>query len=323
MSLPAPSSPANFTVPERDVAIPTLGSSLRLAAAAFRREAWLAPLGLLVTGARRVAGWPALWAAWVLVWRAAQSAAAHEPGSLLAPLEGALAMVASPRFLGIVGGIWLAGALVAGALRLAWIAGAVPTLGAAMAGQPRGTAGFADGVAEGFGRVLPAAVLGLVLELTGTIFSAALVLASALLLGNQGSLGTAAVFGLAAATALALVLALAVPLALSTASDALVARAALLREPAAPALAAVLRRVLARPAVFLLGAMLFGAIGMGIQLAVAAFGGIATGFAADAPALLRLGPDLMIGALAALLAGVVDLVWLGTLAVLSSGEARS
>jgi hypothetical protein len=258
----------------------------------------------------------------MLVWRAAASAAAREPGSLLAPIDGAVAMVASPRFLGVVGGLWLAGALVAAALRLAWIAGAVPALGAAMAGRPRGTAGFLEGVAEGFGRVLPAAVLGLVLELTGTFFAAALVLASALLLGNQGSPETGAVLGLAAATAFALVLAVAVPIALSTAADALVARAALLREAAAPALAAVVRRFLARPGTFLAGALLFGAIGGAVQLAVSAFGGMATGFALEAPALLRLGPELMIGAFAALVAGVVDLVWLGTLAVLSSGQAR-
>lgn len=310
------------TDPERHGGIPTLGSSLRVAMAAFRREAWLAAFGLLVTGARQVTAWPALWAAWMLAWRAAQSAAARDPGSLFAPLEGAFAMVTSPRFLGVVGGLWLAGALVSGALRLAWIAGAVPTLGAAMAGQPRGTAGFVEGVAEGFGRVLPAGVLGFVLELTGTVFSAALVLASALLLGHQGAPSLAAVVGLAAATALALVLALAVPLALSTASDALVARAALLREPAGTALAAVARRLLARPGSFLVGAMLFAAVAIAMQLAVRAFGGIATGFALEVPPLLRLGPELMVGVLASLLAGVVDLVWLGTLAVLSSGEAR-
>jgi hypothetical protein len=302
--------------------IPTLRSSLGLAALAFRREAWLAALGLLVTGARRVTSWPALWAAWLLVWRAAESAAAREPLSLFAPIEGALAMVASARFLGVVGGLWLAGALVSAALRLAWIAGAVPTLGAAMGGQPRGTAGFVEGVARGFGRVLPAAVLGFLLELTGTLFAATLGLASALLLGNHGASGPAAVLGLAAATALALVLALAVPLACSTVSDALVARAALLREPAAAAFAAVSRRFAARPGSFLLGAMVFGFVGLAVQLSVETFGGLSMGFAIGAPALLRLGPDLMIGVLAAFLAGVLDLVWLGTVAVLSSGEAR-
>ncbi len=322
MTAPAPSLPAAHEGAAPHGAVPALGASVRLAAAAFRREAWLAPLGLVVAGARRITGWPALWAAWMLAWRAAASAAAREPGSLLAPLDGVLAMLTSPRFLAVVGGLWVAGALVAAALRLAWIAGAVPALGAAMAGQPRGTGGFVAGVAEGFGRVLPAAVLGLVLELTGTLFSASLVLASALLLGNQGPLGTGAVFGLAAATALALALALAVPLALSTAADALVARAALVREAAAPALAAVVRRFLARPGTFLAGALLFGAIGIAVQLAVSGFGGIATGFARDAPAFLRLGPELMLGALGALLAAAVDLLWLGTLAVLSSGEAR-
>jgi hypothetical protein len=323
VSLPAPRSLAETIDPERHGRIPSLRSAIRLSASAFRREAWLAALGLLVTGARRVTSWPALWTASLLVWRAAQSAAARDPASPLAPLEGAFAVVGSARFLGVVGGLWLAGALVAGALRVAWISGAVPTLGAAMAGQPRGTAGFAEGVAQGFGRVLPAALLGLVLELTGAVFAAALAFASALLLANPGTPGPAGVAGLAAATALALVLALAVPLALSTASEALVTRAALLREPAAAALAAVARRFVGRPGSFLAGAMLFGVVGLMVQLAVRAFGAMSTGFAVDVPALLRLGPDLMIGVLAALLAGVLDLVWLGTLAVLSSGEARS
>jgi hypothetical protein len=301
---------------------PTLGSSLRLSAAAFRREAWLAALGLVVTGARRASSWPALWAAVALLTRAAMGAAAAQPLSPFAPVEGALAMVASPRFLGLVGGLWLTGGLLAAALRLAWISGAVPALSAAMAGQPRGAEGFAQGVSEGFVRVLPAALLGFVLELSGALFSAALLLAAVLLLGHQGEPGLAGVVGLAAATALALALALAVPLGLSTAADALVARAALIREGPAAALAAVVRRFLSRPGSFLLGAMLFGALGVAVQLAVQSFGAVSTGFAGAAPALVRLGPELMMGALAAFLAGVLDLLWLGTLAVLSCGEAR-
>ena len=305
---------------------PSLRSSIRLAVSAFRREAWLAALGLLVTGARRVTSWPAIWAAWTLLWRSALSGLWRHPGSLAAPIEGALAMATSSRFIGIVGGLWLAGALLSAGLRLAWISGAVPTLGAVMSGAamsgavPRGTAAFAEGVAAGFARVLPAALLGFLLELSGALFAGTLYLAAALLVTHDG--GTAGgVLGLAAATAGALVLALAVPLGLSTASDALVARAALLREPPAAALAAVTRRFVSRPGSFLLGAMLFGVVGVALQLAVRAFGGVATGFALEAPALVRLGPELMIAVLAALVAGVLDLVWLGTLAVLSCGEA--
>jgi hypothetical protein len=302
--------------------MPTFGSSLRLSARAFRREVWLAALGLLVTGARRATGWPAIWTAAVLLWRAAQGEAAARPLVLAAPVEGALAMLASGRFLGIVGGLWLAGALVAGALRVAWVTGAVQTLCASMAGAPRGAAGFAASVGEGFARVLPAALLGFALELSGALFAGTMVLASVLLVAHPGEVAALPAVALAAITALALVLAMIVPLGLSTAADALMARAALVREGPAAALAAVTRRFLARPGAFLLGALLFGLAGVVVQLSVQALGTLATGFAAGAPAAALLGPRLMVGALAALLAGALDLLWLGTLAVLTSGEAR-
>lgn len=300
---------------------PTLGSSFRMASAAFRREAWLAALGLLVTGARRATSWPAIWAAWGLVLRAVAAAAAQHPLQLAAPLEGALAMVTSGRFLGIVGGLWLVGAIISGALRVAWVSGALPVLGAAMAGEPRGAPGFARGVADGFARVLAAAVLGFVLELSGALFALTLALAAAVLAGRGD--GTAAALGLAAATAAALTLALAVPMALSTAADALVARSGMIRESLGETLTGVTRRFFSRPGAFLLGALLFGVLGVAVQLSVGVAGGTATGFAREAPALVALGPRLMLGALSALLAGVVDLLWLGTLAVMSCGRSSS
>jgi len=300
---------------------PTLGSAIRMASAAFRREAWLAALGLLVTGARRASSWPAIWAAWGLVLRAAVAAAAQRPLQLTAPLEGALAMATSPSFLGIVGGLWLAGAVLSGALRVAWASGALPVLGAAMAGDPRGAHGFADGLAGGFVRVLPAAVLGFVLELSGALFGLTLALAAAVLAGRGE--GLAAALGVSAAVAAALTLALAVPLALSTAADALVARSATLREPLADTVVGVTRRFLARPGAFLLGALVFGLLGVAAQLSIQVAGGVATGFTRGVPAAVAMGPRLMLGALSALVAGVIDLVWLGTLAVMSCGRARS
>jgi hypothetical protein len=300
---------------------PTLGSAIRMAAAAFRREAWLAALGLLVTGARRATSWPAVWAAWGLALRAAVAAYVQHPLQLSAPLEGALAMATSSRFLGLVGGLWLAGAAISGALRVAWASGALPVLGAAMVGEPRGARGFADGVADGFARVLPAAVLGFVLELSGALFALALALAAAVLAGRGQGWGV--VLGLSAAVAVALTLALAVPMALSTAADALVARSALVQEPLADTLAGVTRRFLSRPGGFLLGALLFGGLGVVAQVGLQAAGGLATGFAGPAraaPGLVVLGPRLMLGALSALVAGVVDLLWLSTLAVMSCGQ---
>ena len=300
---------------------PTLGSSVRLASAAFRREAWLAAPGLLVAGMRRATSWPAIWAAWALVLRAAVVAAAQRPLQLSAPLGGALAMATSSRFLGMVGGLWLVGAATSGALRVAWVSGALPVLGAAMAGEPRGARGFGQGLTEGFTRVLPAAVLGFALELSGALFALALVLAAAVLAGRGGGFGAA--LGTSAAAAAALTLALAVPLALSTAADALVARSALVREPLAETLLGVTRRFLSRPGGFVLGALLFGALAVAAQLAVQVAGGLALGFAHGAPALATAGPRLMLAVLSALLAGIVDLLWLGTLAAMSCGVSRS
>jgi len=298
---------------------PSLGSSVRLSLGALRREAWLAALGLLTAGARRVAPLPALAVGGALLLKAA-TAAVLGRGDPYAALYGAAAMASSPRFLGIVGGLWLAGVLAAGALRVAWLSGAVPVLAGAMAGDPRGTAGFVDGLAGTFLRVLPAALIGLVMEISGLVFGAAL-LGGTLLVGERalgGEAGGAA--ALAAAGALALTLAVAVPLALSTAADALAVRAALTREPLAAALAEVTRRIVARPGAFLLGAILFGAAGVAVSVAVRAAGGVATGFAGGAPAAVLLGPQLMIGAAVALGSAVVDLAWLGTLAVLCSAR---
>jgi hypothetical protein len=289
---------------------------------ALRREAWLSALGLLVAGLRRALGWPALLVAAALVLRSATAAAHHSPGQLGAPLEGALAAILAPRFLGLVGGLWLAGAATAWALRVAWISGALPVLGAAMEGAPRGTAGFAAGLAGGFSRVLAAAVLGFVLELSGALFAATLALGAALVGARWIGGADGAAVPLAAFTALALTLAIAVPAALSVAADALVARAAVRGEGPAAALAAATRRVLQRPGTFLLGGMLFGAAALAGRLAVSAFGGLATGFAVGAPAGALVGPELMLSVAAALVAAVVELLWLGTVVALSCGEHR-
>jgi hypothetical protein len=303
--------------------VPTLAPSVRLSLSAFRREAWLAALGLLFSLVKRLAIWPALWAAFALILRAALTAAARHPLSLDAPLEAAVAMAGSSRFLGLVGGLWLCGALLAGALRVAWVAGAVPVLAGAMAGVPRGPEGFAEGLARGFVRVLPAAVLGFLLELSGLLFAVSLGWAVVLVARGAVPEGGRFAPGLAAASALALTLALAVPLALATAADGLLVRAALLREGPAQALAGLTRRLLARPGSFLLGAMLFGVAGLFVQGALQAAGGVATGFAGGAPALILAGPHLMLGALGALGAAAVDLSWLGTLAVLCCARTEA
>ncbi|HET6438450.1 MAG TPA: hypothetical protein VFG59_10335 [Anaeromyxobacter sp.] len=300
---------------------PRLGSSLRLAVSAFRREAWLVAPGLFLTGVRRMASWPAIWIGGLLLLRAV-SVGLGRPGSPWAALQAVLALASSPRFWALFGGLWLAGVVLAGALRVAWISGAVPVLGAAMAGQGRGAEGLVEGLAEGFAPLLPAALLALVLELSGGLFAGSLVLGTAMIARRGPSPEVGAAVGLAAAAALALTLALFVPFLLSTLADALLARAALLREGAATALAAVSRRFLARPGVFLFAALMFGLVAWLAQASVRATGALIAGVEPGGPLLLRLGPKLMVGTAAALLAGVVDLVWLGTLAVLTCGRER-
>jgi hypothetical protein len=301
---------------------PTLVAALRLSLRAFRREAWLSALGLVVAGLRRALGWPAVAVAVLLVIRGAEAAVHHEPGALGAPLSGALDVLGAPRFLGVVGGLWLAGAATSWALRVAWISGALPVLGAAMAGRPRGTTGFAAGLASGFHRVLAASVLAFALELSGTLFAGAILLATAVVGARWiGAAGSAAV-PLAALTALALTLAAAVPAALSVAADATVARAAVAGEWPAAALTAATRRFLARPGTFLLAGMGFGLALLAGRLAVSAFGSVATGFAVDAPAAVLVGPELMLAVLATLVAAVVELVWMGTVVALACGEGR-
>jgi hypothetical protein len=160
-----------------------------------------------------------------------------------------------------------------------------------------------------------------VLELSGALFALALALAAAMLAGRGEGLGAA--LALSAASAASLTLALAVSMALTTAADALVARSAMLRETLSSTLVGVTRRFFSRPGAFLLGALLFGVFGIAVQVGVQIAGGVATGFARDIPALVALGPRLMLAALSALLAGVIDLLWLGTLAVMSCGDSRS
>lgn len=298
---------------------PTLGVALGLGLRAVVREAWLVVVGVVVAFARRVAPWPAWALAAAVLWRAALAAGAERPLDLGAPVEGALAAATAPRFVAAVAGLWLAGTAVGAALRVAFLAGALPTLGGALADAPPGPR-FALGLATGTPRVLAAAALGLALDLAGGGFGAVLALAAlritVTVAGGHGSVL------LAAAVAGALTLALAVPVALSAIADAAVARAAILAEGPGAAFAASAARFLARPGTFVLAVLGFGAVGTLAPTAIEAFGGTLTGFAGDAAPVVLAGPELMLGLLALLVAAVLDLWRLGTVAVLACGEER-
>jgi hypothetical protein len=298
---------------------PSFGAALGLSLRALFREAWLVAAGVLVAGLRRALTWPAVAVLWGLLVQAAFLAARDRPLDPLAPVQGALDALGSPRLLAIVGGLWVAGALVGGALRVAWVAGAVPVLGGAMAEAPGGTDRFAEGLAYGFPRVLAAAALALVVEVSGGLFAAALVLGAARL--GTGAPAVAPAL-LAGAIALALVLAIAVPVALSAAADAAVARAALRQEGPAESFAGATRRFLARPGTFVLAALVFGAAGLLAPASIRAFGNVATGFARGARPLLLVGPSLMMGLLALVVAAVLDLAWIGMISALACAEDR-
>ena len=295
---------------------PSLFAAVRLGLRAVAREPWLLAVALLVALVRRAAVWPAWAVAWALLARSALVAAARNPFVPVAPLEGFLTTLTAPRFVAIVAGLWLAGLAVGALLRIAYVSGALPTLGAAMAGA--GGPRFASGVAFGFPRVLAAAALGLVLELSGALFS--LTLAGAALRVTSRVSGSGASPLLAAAVALALTLAVAVPAALSPVADAAVARAAVYGEGPGEAFAAAGARLLARPGTFILAGLAFGAAGLLAPALVAALGSVATGFAGYESPLVLAGPQLMIATAGAAMASAIDVAWLGTIAALACGN---
>jgi hypothetical protein len=297
---------------------PTFFGAAGLGLRALAREPWLVAVGLAVALARRAALWPAWAVAGALVARAALGAFARAPLDLAAPAEGVLALLGAPRFLALVGGLWLAGAALGAALRVAYLAGAFPSLAGAMAGA--GGARFAAGVAFAFPRVLATAALALAVDLSGALFGWTLAVAALRVTAHAAGGGGSPL--LAATVAAALTFALAIPLALSVVADAAVARAAVRGEGPAAAFASGTRRFLARPGTFVLAAMVFGVVGSLAPGAIEAGGGLLTGFAQGSAAALALGPNLMLALLATVVAASVDLAWLGTIAALAAAEQR-
>jgi hypothetical protein len=278
---------------------------------------WLLAAGLLVALAGNALLWPAWAAAWGLLARAAVLAAEGAPLDPLAPLRGAAAAASSPRVVALVLGLLGAGLALGAALRVAFVAGAVPTLAGAAVGDP-GTPRFAAGLAHGFPRVLAAWMLAALMRLGAWLFAAALGVAALRITSAAAGQGGSAF--LAAAVAGALTLAVLVPLALGAVADAAVARAALVGDGPAAALAAAADRFAARPGTFVLAALAFAATGLAGALSVQAVGSVATGFAGVLHPLLAAGPSLMLSAAGALVAAAVDLAWLGTATALACAD---
>jgi hypothetical protein len=295
---------------------PTFASAVGQGFRAAAREAWLVPVGAVVAAARRLAPWPALAVVAAAVLRAAAAAARAAPLDPAAVAGSALAALASPRVQALAAGLALAGLLLSAALRVAWLSGALPTLGHALSRAPRAPR-FAAGVAYGTPRVLAAALLGLAAEAGAGGFAVTLAIA-ALEVAARLPRGAARP-AIAAACALVLVIAAAAAVLASAAADAAIARAAILGEGPARAFAGAARRLLARPASLALAVLAFAAAGALAPLSVQSLGGAVLGFARGAPGAVLLGPNLMIGAVAALVAAAVDVWWLATIGALACG----
>jgi hypothetical protein len=294
----------------------TLGTAFSLGLRALAREIWLAAVGLLVALLRRALAWPAMAVGGLLLARGAVAAAEAHPFSREAPLAGLAFVARQPRFVLLVAGLWAAGALLGVLLRLAWVAGSLPTLAGALGPAPDPTPRFADGVAHVLPRLVPVAFLGVLLHLTGGLWALTLVLAALRISAVAAGTGPA---WLAAPVALALVLAIAVPLALALLADTALVRAAVRGEGPGAALARSAERLVARPAAYLLAAFVFGAAGLATGAALQALGSATTGFLPAAP-LLVLGPRLMLATLAAAVAAALELWWLASLTALATHE---
>ena len=293
---------------------PGTGRALAAGWRAAASSAWLAPVGLLVALARGALALPASLLAWVVLVRGAMAGVARDGPFPEAVLSGALEALAAPRRLAVLAGLWAAGALLSAALRAAYLAGALPTLGAALAGDPEPRQ-FATGLAFRFPRVAATALLAFLLDLGGLLVGAAAALGTVLVSARapaSPSPGLAAFLGAGAITA-----ALLLPFALTTLGDAAVARAAIRDDPPFQALVRATRRFLERPGAFLLAMLAVGAFGTALAASGQSLFALVTGFAAREPAWLLLGPQLMAGSLTALLAAWVDLWRLGAVAGLA------
>jgi hypothetical protein len=299
------------------VGTPGIGASLRLGIRATAREGWLLPVAAAIALVRSISTLPAFAVAAALALEGAGAAARLRPFSLVAPLEGGEAVLTSPRFLALVAGLWLAGTAVAGLLRVLFLAGALPTLAASMAGVDP-TRRFAAGVLWGFPRQLGTWLLAVLAELgaLGYLVAAAIVAGRLVPVHQEGLRPLLLAF----AGGLALSAGAAGLVASRVLGDAAAARAAILDELPAHAFAGAVRRFLVRPGAFVLAGLALAfagaAVGSLLQPATGAIGALAG--RVQGPVLL--GPQLMLALLAALGAAAVEVAWLATVSALACAD---
>jgi hypothetical protein len=294
---------------------PTLTQALAMGGRAAWRSAWLAAPALVVALSRTVLVWAAPVAA-VAIARGGGLSRMAAAGPLGA-VSGALVALATPRAIAIVAGLFFSGQLLAAALRTAYLAGALPVLGARLAYAPAERR-FARGLGYGFARLLGTALLALALDLVGQLLAlawvvGALAITAQRLRGGHPFAPAALVAGACLAAVLALV---AVPLA----GDAALARAAIAGDAPARALWEGVLRVARRPAAFLALSLSLAVVTLSVFATLQGASAAALAATRGAPALLVAGPQLMAAVLSAAIAALVDLWRLGAIAALACGD---
>jgi len=291
---------------------PTAMQALRLGARAAANALWLAPVALVVA----VAGWLLAAPATLFLGSVAlRGALAGEARGTEGAIAAALSALASPRAVAIWAGLWLAGLLLHGALRLFWLSGALRTLGEQLSGRRH--PGFAVGAVWGFPELLAAALPAVAIEALAGAVSLATALAAAwtsgLLAGQGGAAGLAALPVAGALTAAVLL-----PLLAGVLGDAAMARAALCGEGPAGAWRAAAVRIGQRPSAFLATALAAGLASLVLLGSLqAGTGALVQIAAAQAPAPLVVGPRLLAAAVGALAAAALQLWRLGAISALA------
>jgi hypothetical protein len=292
---------------------PTVAQAFSAGARAALRSAWLAAPALVVALGRTALAWAPLVTALALARGGAAARLAAGAGPRGAVAGAALALTA-PRSFAILAGLFAAGAILAAALRVAWLAGALPVVGAHLAGAPPERR-FAAGLAYGSPRLLGTALVAFLVEALGQAMALAwvvgtLALSARRLGGGAPFLPALLVAGSCAAAVLALV---AAPLV----ADAALARAALAGDSPGQAVWNAALRFARRPAAFLALALALGFVGLAVTASLHAASSAALGFGRGAPAALLVPPQLMTTVLGAAVAAVLELWRVGALAALA------
>jgi hypothetical protein len=282
------------------------------------RSAWLAAPALVVALSRTALVWAAPVAA-IAIARGGGLARMAAGSGARGAVSGALVALAAPRTVAIVAGLFFSGQLLAAALRTAYLAGALPVIGARLALAPAERR-FARGVGFGFARLLGTALLALALDLVAQLLAlawvvGALAITAQRLRGGHPFAPAALVAGACLAAVLALV---AVPLA----GDAALARAALAGDAPARALWEGAIRVARRPAAFLALALALAVVSLSVAATLQGTSAALLAVTRGAP-VLAAGPQLMAAAIAAAIAALVDLWRLGAIAVLACGDGTA